>query len=74
MTMHADYWKGYLDAIRHADVHLQCQGDDPTVRACRKAVLKLVGVQYDPRHLVPMPVWPPEEWVLATLPNLSTPT
>lgn len=70
--MNQDYWKGYLDAIRHADTHLQCVGDDVTVRSCRKAVLALCGVQYDPRHAVPIPAWPPEEYVLATLPNLSS--
>lgn len=66
-----EYWQGYLDAIRHADTHLQCQGDDRTVRGCRQAVLKLVGVEYDPSHVVPIPAWPPEEYVLAALPNLS---
>jgi hypothetical protein len=66
-----DYWKGYLDAIRQADVHLQCVGDDRTVRECRKAVLRLCGIGYDPREVVPIPAWPPEEYILASLPALK---
>ena len=69
--MSADYWKGYMDAIRHADVHLQCVGDDRTVRECRQKVLALCGVQYEPSEVVPIPAWPPEEYVLAILPNLA---
>jgi len=65
-----DYWKGYMDAIRTADIHLQCRGDDQTIRHCRKALLALCGVEYDPREVVPIPAWPPEEYVLASLPNL----
>lgn len=69
--MTKDYWKGYMDAIRHADVHLQCRGDDPEIRRCRQTVLKLCGVEYDPREAGPIPAWPPEEYILATLPNLT---
>lgn len=69
--MNKDYWKGYIDAIRHADTHLQCVGDDRTVRECRKVVLRLCGVEYEPREVVPIPAWPPEEYVLAALPNLA---
>lgn len=70
--MNKDYWTGYMDAIRHADVSLQCVGDDSTVRACRKVVLNLCGVQYEPREVVPIPAWPPEEYVLASLPALTS--
>ena len=62
----SDYWKGYVDAIRHADTQLQCRSDDRSTRYCRRDVLKLAGVTFDPAHAVPIPEWPPEdEWIAA---------
>lgn len=66
-----EYWQGYIDAIRHADTHLQCIGDDRTVRNCREAVLKLAGVYYNPNHLMPIPTWPPEEYLIARCQTLQ---
>lgn len=62
----SDYWKGYIDAIRHADIALQCKGDDRITRGCRRDVLKLAGATFDPSHAVPIPIWPSEyEWIAA---------
>ncbi len=61
-----DYWRGYIDAIRHADIALQSHGDDRLTRICRRDVLHLAGVKYDPNHAIPIPEWPAEsEWVAA---------
>lgn len=62
-----EYWQGYIDAIRMADMMLQCIGDDRTIRHCRKDVLKLACVSYDPNHIVPMPVWPTDERAIELL-------
>jgi hypothetical protein len=52
------YWKGYADAIRHADIQLQAKGDDRQIRGCRAAVLSLVKAEYHADHAVPIPTWP----------------
>lgn len=69
--MNKDYWRGYLDAVRQADLHMQCLGDDRTIRECRREVLKLVGVRLDTNHAVALPTWPPETYILASLPRLA---
>lgn len=70
--MNRDYWKGYIDAIRHADIQLQSRGDDRLTRYARRDVLKLAGVKFDPNHVVPLPEWPPEEEWIVSQPSIAS--
>lgn len=55
----SEYWRGYADAIKQADATLRACGDDPTIRGCRQAILALVKVPYEPKHVQPKPDWSP---------------
>lgn len=50
----------YERGIKDADDAIKRIGDDSTVRRCRQAVLALVGVKYDPDHVMPTPEWMPK--------------
>jgi hypothetical protein len=53
----AEYWRGFSDAIKAADATLAARGDDQSIRLCRQAILALVKVPYEPKHLEPSPDW-----------------
>ena len=48
---------GYAQAIGDADTALRTVGDDQTIRYCRKAILALVNVSFDPDEARPRPDW-----------------
>lgn len=48
---------GYTQAIAEADGALKKRGDNRTIRECRKKVLELANVSYDPSHVSPIPDW-----------------
>jgi hypothetical protein len=62
-----EYWKGWIAAIRMADIMLQCCGDDRTIRHCRQKVLRLACVSCEPDHIVFLPVWPSDERLIELL-------
>jgi hypothetical protein len=51
------YGAGYAQAIGDADAALRQRGDDRATRNCRKAILDLVNVSYDPAEVKPRPDW-----------------
>lgn len=48
---------GYTQAVADADAELRKRGDDRQTRLCRRDVLALVNVSYDPEHVTPRPDW-----------------
>ncbi len=48
---------GYVQAIGDADFALRKRGDDRQTRQCRRDVLVLANVAYDPEHAMPQPDW-----------------
>lgn len=48
---------GYAQAIGDADAALRKRGDDFQTRFCRRDVLALANVSYDPHHAMPQPDW-----------------
>ncbi len=48
---------GYAQAIADADIALRTHGDSFIIRGCRRDVLALANVSYDPLHAMPVPDW-----------------
>lgn len=57
-TIYTDGFRaGYAQAIGDADFALRKRGDDYQTRLCRRDVLALANVSYNPEHLMPVPDW-----------------
>lgn len=57
-NLYSDGFKaGYAQAIGDADEELKKHGDSHLTRLCRRDVLALVKVPYDPEEVSPRPDW-----------------
>lgn len=57
-AIYTDGYKiGYAQAVADADAALRKHGDSFTIRWCRRDVLALANVPYDPQHAIPVPDW-----------------